>query len=123
MTKTFKGLVLGLAVLLATGAFAASKGTLQLTDPVTISGKPIAAGDYSIKWEGTGDSVQVSILQGKNVVATTPARVVDLSKPADNNSAVLRSNADGSKSLTAVRFSGKKFALAIGEEAVTASGK
>jgi hypothetical protein len=121
IAKVSKFLVLGLAVLLATSAFASNKGYLQLTDAVMVSGKQVPAGDYSVKWEGSGNNVQLSIMRGKNVVATTPARVVDLSESAITDSAVLRSNADGSKSLTEVRFNGKKFALAIGEETMSAS--
>jgi hypothetical protein len=121
IAKISKGLVLGLAVLLAASAFASNKGTLQLTDAVMVSGKQVPAGDYSVKWEGSGSSVQLSIMQGKNVVVTTTARVVDLSQSAENDSAVLRSNADGSKSLTEVRFNGKKFALAIGDETMSAN--
>jgi hypothetical protein len=120
IANTLKGLVLGLAVLLATSAFASNKGTLQLVDAAVVSGKQLPAGDYSVKWEGSGSNVQLSIMRGKNVVATTAARVVDLGQSADNDSAVLRSNADGSKSLTEVRFNGKKFALAIGEETMSA---
>jgi hypothetical protein len=120
IANTLKGLVLGLAVLLATSAFASNKGTLQLTDAAVVSGKQLPAGDYSVKWEGSGSNVQLSIMQGKNVVATTPARVVDLGQSADNDSAVIRTNADGSKSLTEVRFNGKKFALAIGDETMSA---
>jgi hypothetical protein len=120
IANTLKGLVLGLAVLLATSALASNKGTLQLTDAAVVSGKQLPAGDYSVKWEGSGSNVQLSIMQGKNVVVTTAARVVDLSQSADSDAAVLRSNADGSRSLTEVRFGGKKFALAIGEETMSA---
>jgi hypothetical protein len=120
IANTLKGLVLGLAVLLATSAFASNKGTLQLTDAAVVSGKQLPAGDYSVKWEGSGSNVQLSIMKGKNVVATTAARVVDLGQSADNDAAVIRSNADGSKSLTEVRFNGKKFALAIGDETMSA---
>jgi hypothetical protein len=38
-TEISKGLLLGLAVLLATSAFAANKGTVQLQDAVTVNGK------------------------------------------------------------------------------------
>ena len=41
ISKISKGLLLGLALLLATTAFAANKGTLQVSDPVTVNGKQI----------------------------------------------------------------------------------
>ena len=52
--KFSKGLLLGLALVLATGAFAASnKGSLEVVDPVTVSGKQLHPGDYSVKWDGS----------------------------------------------------------------------
>ena len=37
-SKISKGLLLGLALLLATSVFAANKGSLQVSDPVTVNG-------------------------------------------------------------------------------------
>jgi hypothetical protein len=118
-----KSLLLGLALLLATSAFAAAnKGSLQISDSVTVSGKQLSAGDYSVKWEGNGPNVELNILQGKKVVATTPARLIDLSQKPDNDAAVVKSNGDGSKSLTEIHFGGKKYALAIGSESTSMDG-
>jgi hypothetical protein len=119
-SKMFPGLLLGLALLLATSAFAANKGSLQVSDPVTVSGKQLAAGDYTVKWEGNGPSVELNILQGNRVVATAPARLIDLNRSSDNNAAVTKLNGDGSKALSEIRFSGKKYALTIGEESAKA---
>lgn len=118
-----KSLLLGLALLLATGAFAAvNKGSLQLSNPVTVSGTQLSAGEYSVKWDGNGPSVELSILKGNKVVATTPARLVDLSQKQSVDNAVVKSNADGTRSLAEIRFSGKKFALAIGSETASMDG-
>lgn len=115
-----KSLLLGMALLLATGAFAANKGSLQVQDPVTVSGKQLPAGDYQLKWDGKGSNVELSILKGNKVVATVPARLVDINQSASSDATVVRKNEDGSRSLSEIRFSGKKYALAIGEEAATA---
>ena len=115
-----KGLLLGLALLLATSAFAANKGSLQVSDPVTVSGKQLARGEYTVKWEGNGPNVELNILQGKKVVATTPARLIDLNRSADGDSAVVRKNDDGSRTLAEIRFAGKKYALALGNESAKA---
>jgi hypothetical protein len=115
-SKISKGLLLGLALLLATSAFAANKGSLQVSDPVTVNGKQIGAGDYTVKWDGNGPNVELNILRGKNVVATVPARMVDLDRTATRDSAVTVLNSDGQKSLNEIRFSGKKYALAIGSQ-------
>jgi hypothetical protein len=110
-----KSLVLGLAVLLASSAFAATKGSLQLNHPVTVNGTQLKAGEYKVEWDGTGSSVELSIKQGKNVVAKVPARIVDLSSASQSDAAVTRKNDDGSSTLAGLRFQGKKVALEIGE--------
>jgi hypothetical protein len=113
-----KGLLLGLTLLLATSLFAAgdsNKGSLQTLGAVTVNGTNLPAGDYSVKWEGTGSNVQLTILKGKKVVATTPAHLVDLGSPASADSAVVKSD-NGTRMLSEVRFGGKKYALQIGEE-------
>jgi hypothetical protein len=118
-----KSLLMGLALLLATSAFAAAnKGSVQFLDPVTISGKQVPAGDYSVKWDGNGPNVELNILKGSKVVATTPARLVDLSDKSNNDAALVKKNDDGSKSLSEIRFGGKKYALAIGSETSSMDG-
>jgi len=119
--KTFKGLVLGSALLLATSAFAASKGALQLTAPATVAGKQLAAGDYTVKWDGNGPNVQLEILKGKNVVATVPAQVVTLDHESNYDSAVVNTDGSGGRVLSQIRFSGKKMALSVGGEGSGAS--
>jgi hypothetical protein len=123
VSKISKGLLLGLALLLATSAFAANKGSLEVSDPVTVSGKQLAVGEYTVKWEGTGPNVELNILRGKNVVATVPARMIELDRSPDRNSAVTTVNGDGRKSLNEIRFSGKKYALAINAESAKAESK
>jgi hypothetical protein len=109
-----KSFVMGLALLLASSAFAGVKANLQLSNPVSVNGTKLKAGDYKLAWEGTGN-VELSIMQGKTVVAKVPARVVDLSTASANSAAVTTTNGDGSKSLSGVRFEGKKIALELGE--------
>ncbi len=118
--KSSKCLILGLALLLATSAFAANKGSLQVQEPLTVNGTKLAPGDYKVRWDGTGPSVELSIMQGKKVVAKVPAHVVDLDKPSSLDAAVVKNNGDGTKVLSEVRLSGKKFSLALGEEAAKA---
>ncbi len=110
-----KSLVMGLALLLASSAFAATKASLQLSNPVLVNGTTLKAGDYKVQWEGSGPSVELSIMQGKNVLAKVPAHIVDLQTPAANDAAVTRKNDSGPNSLAGVRFQGKKFAIDLAE--------
>jgi hypothetical protein len=114
--KASKSLFLGLALLLATSAFAANKGSLTVQEPVMLNGTKLAAGDYKVEWDGKGPNVELSITQGKKVIAKVAAHMVDLDSPAQGDAAVVKNNGDGTRSLTEVRLSGKKFAFALGEE-------
>ena len=69
---------MGLALLLASSAFAATKAELNLRNPTTVNGTKLKPGDYKLQWDGSGPNVEVSIMQGKTVVAKVPAKVVDL---------------------------------------------
>jgi hypothetical protein len=120
LSTVSKSLFLGLALLLAVSAFAANKGSLQLSEAVTVSGTQLAPGEYKVQWDGTGSNVELSIIQGKKIVAKVPAHMVDLNEPSRSDAAVVNKNSDGSKSLSEVRLSGKKFAFAVGEEAAKA---
>jgi hypothetical protein len=112
-----KSLVLGLALLLASSAFAATKANLQLNNPVTVNGTKLKPGDYKLEWEGTGPNVELSIKQGKNVVAKVPAHVVELQTPASQDAAVTIKNDSGPNTLAGLRFQGKKTSLELGEAA------
>jgi hypothetical protein len=106
---------MGLALLLASSAFAVTKASLNLQNPTTISGTKLKAGDYKLEWDGSGPNVEVSIMQGRNVLAKVQAKVVDLNSPSANNAAVVIKNNDGTSTLSGARFAGKKFALELGD--------
>lgn len=111
--KLAKTVVLGLAVLLASSAFASNKGSFQVHEPFEINGQQLAAGEYQLRWEGTGSNVEVSFMQGKKEVAKATAKVVELDKSSSYDSAVL-DHSNGKASISQVRFAGKKYALALG---------
>lgn len=110
-----KTLIMGVALLLASSAFAATKASLSLPQATVVNGTKLSPGDYKLEWDGTGPDVQVSILQGKKVIAKVQAKLVDVSSPYENDAAVVQHNSDGSASLAEARFHGKKYALQIGE--------
>src|SRR5215467_13499796 len=72
------------------GLFADSKtkdrGSMNLANSVQIGSTQVSPGDYKVEWSGTGDNVQVNILKGKDVVATTEGKLVELPRKAENNS-------------------------------------
>ena len=115
-----KSLIMGLALLLASSAFAATKASLSLQTPTSVNGTSLKAGDYKLEWDGSGPNVEVSIIQGNKVVAKVPAKVVDLSTPAQDSAAVVTQSENGSRTLSGARFAGKKYAIQLGDS--TADG-
>jgi hypothetical protein len=108
---------IGASLLLASGAFAGdqSKGKLRLVEPTTIEGKQVKAGEYTVQREGSGADVKLVITKGKETIATVPAHQVE-EKSAHNQEAYgSRTEADGSKTLTAIFFGGNKYDLPAGE--------
>lgn len=110
-----KSVFLGVALLLASSAFAATKAHLAITSPTTVNGTTLKPGDYQLQWEGSGPNVEVSVLRGKTVLTKVNAKLVDLKSRSQSDAAVVKDNGDGTASLTGARFSGKMFALELGE--------
>jgi hypothetical protein len=108
-----KSAVLALMLVFAASAFAATKGSLQLTNTVTVNGTTLKAGDYKVQWEGAGPNVELSIMQGKKVVATVPAHTVELQSAPENDEALTRLNDAGPNALAGIRFHGQKTAFEI----------
>jgi hypothetical protein len=114
-----RSLVPGLALLLATGAFAANKGnkgSIELDKPTTVSGHQLAPGQYKLTWDGTGSNVELMILSHGKLVAMVPAHLLELSQSEPHDATESRTNDDGSQSLTKIDFGGKKYALTFGDE-------
>jgi hypothetical protein len=113
MNNLAKTVVLGLAVLLASSAFAMNKGSLEVGESFQVNGQTLPAGEYQIRWDGAGPNVEVSFMQGRKELAKASAKVVPLDTPVYSNSAVVDHSA-GKAAISELRFSGKKFALVIG---------
>jgi len=115
LSKSFQGVLIGSALLLATDAFAANKGTLHVSSPEIVAGERLAPGDYTVRWDGTGLNTEIRVTQGGKVVVTAPARIVPLDNASPSNSVVVQIAADGSRRVSQISFSGQKLALEIEE--------
>ena len=108
--------VLGAAVLLAATALAANKTSMVVSEPVTVAGQQLPKGTYNVTWEGNSPNLEVKILRGKDVLATTTGHMVEAKRAFLNDAIGTSHNPDGSTSLTQLQFRGKKYALVLGEE-------
>jgi hypothetical protein len=120
-TKISKGLLFGASLLLASAAFAGEKASVNVYETVKLNGKTIPAGNYKVSWEGTGSNVQVSIVKGKETVATVPAQLEATNRAPENSGYSTRQEGDGSKSITTVFFAGKKYTLNLDQQAASAA--
>lgn len=114
-------MIAALALAFAASAFAANethKSNFQISSPARLNGVKIPAGNYTAKWEGEGPAVQLSILRGSKVLTTVPAQVVALEQPAADTQAETKKSSAGDPELTRLQFSGKKFALDLGNDSV-----
>ena len=123
MKNISKGLVLGASLFLATAAFAGEKASVKVYEDVKVNGKTLAAGKYDVEWTGTGDTAQLSIRQGKETVATVPAKIVATKSAPAASGYSTKGETDGSKSLTAIFVAGKKYNLELGQEVAATPAK
>ncbi len=104
--------VLTVLIVMASLAMAAENGgKLNIRDAVQLNGKQLTQGEYQVRWEGNGPSVQVTITLYKKTVMTTTGTVKELEKPADKDSVVYRGENGKLDRIAEIRFAGKKMAL------------
>jgi hypothetical protein len=108
-------LLIGSALALSSGAFAgdASKGKLHLQDKTIVDGKPLNPGNYTVEWTGAGPTVEVTLLHGKQTVATFPAHIMEQSTPNHHDAYGSAPEEDGSRRLTVIYISGKRTNLEL----------
>ena len=113
--------LLGSALLFSSAVLAgdANKGSLQLYEKVNVEGKALNPGKYTITWDGSGPNVQVTVLQGKQAIATFPAHLTEQATRNSEDAYGSAAETDGSRTLTAIYPNGKRFSLEI--ETKTAS--
>ena len=108
--------LLVMAVLFATTALAASnKTSIEVKKDVVVGGKTLSAGKYTVTWEGQGQNVDLSVAKGKELIVKTPAHLLDLPRISANDAVVVKENPDGTRALSQIQISGKKFALDFGD--------
>jgi hypothetical protein len=105
----------GAALLLGSGAVAGenNKGALHLWDKVSLEGKVLAPGTYKVEWQGSGPSVQVTLVKDKETVATFSGHLSDKATANRTDGYSTDKAVDGTQSLTSIYFGGKKYILEV----------
>ena len=81
-------------------------GNVTFTEAVTINGASVPPGDYHVVWQGTGSSVEATILQGKKELASAPATLVN-AKTQHDGAVETSDGSNNSKVLEAIDWSNR----------------
>jgi len=113
-------LLAGVALLLPLSAMAKDNGSnnsgkFTVAENVKVGSTELKPGNYKVEWDGSGDSVQVKIMQGKNTVATTSGKLVSHDNPAPYNAVILNDASGGGKAISEIDFGKRKEALVLSE--------
>jgi hypothetical protein len=74
--KRFFGIAIVL-VLLSVPAFAAKSETVNFSGTVKVGTVQLPAGQYKVTWTPNGSDAQVTLAQGKKILVTVTAKVVE----------------------------------------------
>jgi hypothetical protein len=100
----------------------ANKMTIHIDQKVTVDGKILETGKYTAEWSGDGPNVQVTLLHGKDTVATFPAQIKQEASPNSNDAIGTSDNSDGSKQLTSIYPNGKRISIQLDNSGAGSGG-
>lgn len=95
-------------LIIATSVFAANSGKIMFWKTTQVSGQQLPAGEYKLTWTGTGDNVDVKLVNGDKVV-TVKAKLVETPQKNRNFAQVVDQNGN----LTRIDIRGQKQALSF----------
>jgi hypothetical protein len=100
----------------------ANKMTIHIDQKVTVDGKILETGKYTAEWSGDGPNVQVTLLHGKDTVATFPAQIKQEASANLNDAIGTSDNSDGSKQLDAIYPNGKRISIQLDNSGAGSGG-
>jgi hypothetical protein len=79
---------------------------LDLTEPAMILGINVPSGSYMLSWtrEKKSEEVRISLVQGKQVLATGKGRWIEFDQPSRYEALVYRPETSGASGLAEIRF-------------------
>ena len=97
---------------LSLNAFAKDKDNqthVTFYEKVQVGSTDLKPGDYKLQWDGNGPDVQVRFVQGRNVVVTAPAKLLQSESQQGND--FVTADIGGSNELKEVDFAGGRQSL------------
>ncbi len=110
-------MVLSGVLLLASSipALAKNSRSITLRHDAVMSGKTLPAGQYVIRWETQSPQANVEFARGKEVVLSTAGRFEKRDKKYPVDTVVYEKAADGSLTVSEIRFAGSNEVLVFKE--------
>jgi hypothetical protein len=113
-------LIVSVALLLASGipGFAKNSRNIDLTRDVVLSGTTLPAGQYAVRWEAQNPQASVEFIRaprGKKVVVSTQCKFEDRGKKYDSSTVVYGAGADGTYTISEIRFAGSSEVLVFNQ--------
>jgi hypothetical protein len=91
----------------------ANKTTVRFSQKITVDGKTLESGKYTAQWTGEGPNVQVTLLRGKDAVATFAAQIKQEETPNATDAIGTTDGTDGSKQLSSIYPNGKRISIQL----------
>ena len=91
----------------------ANKMTIHIDQKVTVDGKLLETGKYTAEWNGQGPNVQVTLMKGKNTVATFAAQIKQEPSANPDDAIGTTDGPDGTKQLSSIYPSGKHISIQL----------
>jgi hypothetical protein len=91
----------------------ANKTTVRIDQRVTVDGKTLDSGKYTAEWTGDGPSVQVTLLHGKDTVATFAAQIKQEATPNTADAIGTTDGPGGAKQLSSIYPNGKRISIQL----------
>jgi hypothetical protein len=115
--KLLQGLISGLAVLLLVSASAFAKGsrTINVSDPASLGGVRLEAGQYELNFQQHSPEATVTLAKGRTVVVTTKAKIEERNTKYQRNTVVFETKSDGSQTIGEIRLGGTNQAIVFSE--------
>jgi hypothetical protein len=110
-------MLMSVVVLLVAGtsALAKNSGTVKISYAASLTGTALTPGEYKVTWEQHSPEATVTLMRGKNVVATAQGKWVEREVRYPANAVLYNVNPDGSRTVMELRFAGLKGALVFSE--------
>jgi hypothetical protein len=116
--KTLRGLMLAVvtfSLMVTVAAFARDKNHHSVVIPETlqVGTARLAPGEYTMEWNVSGETAEVSFVQNGKSVAQASAKIVNLARPSASDSLTTRTETGNTVALEEVEFGGHKEAFSF----------